>query len=83
MPLLIPDEILQSAGMDEREARIEIACRLFGAGKLALWPAAKLARLDRVAFEEELLGRGIPIHRPTPEELAEDLSRLDELANGQ
>ena len=83
MPLLIPDEILQSAGMDEREARIEIACRLFGAAKLALWPAAKLAGLERVAFEEELLGRGIPIYRPTPEELADDLARLDELAKGQ
>lgn len=83
MPLLIPDEILLSAGMNEREARIEIACRLFEAGKLALWPAAKLADLERVAFEEELLNRGISIHRPTPEDLAHDLAQLDQLANGQ
>ena len=83
MPLLIEDDILQSAGMDERLARIEISCRLFEAGKLALWPAARLAQLERVAFEEQLLSRGIPIYRPTPADLADDLAQLDQLANRQ
>ena len=79
MPLTIPDETLRAAGLDEREALIEFACRLFDAGKLALWPAAKLAGLDRVDFEDELLKRKIPVYRPTVEDLAHDLAVLDRL----
>ena len=48
MPVVIPDETLQQAGLTEREALVEIACRLFDAGKLPLWPAAKLAGMSRV-----------------------------------
>ncbi len=44
MPLIIPDEALEAAGMTEREARLEIGCRLFEIGKLTLWSAAKLAQ---------------------------------------
>ena len=53
MPVTINDETLREAGFTEREAIVEIACRLFDAGKLALWPAAKLAGLSRVEFEGE------------------------------
>ncbi|MEW6741691.1 MAG: UPF0175 family protein [Planctomycetota bacterium] len=55
MPLIIPDEILQAAGLSENDALIEIACRLFDAGRLTLWDAARLARLSRVEIEGELL----------------------------
>lgn len=79
MPLTIPDEILQSAGMSEQEARIEIACRLFDAEKLTLWAAARLAGMSRVEFEAELFERKIPIYRPTVETVAEDLATLDRL----
>jgi predicted HTH domain antitoxin len=51
MPVVISDETLRDAGLTEQEALVEIACRLFAAGRLALWPAAKLAGVDRVAFE--------------------------------
>ena len=73
MPLVIPDEVLQQAGLSEREALIEFACRLFDIGKLALCPAAKLAGLSRVEMEGELMKRKIPIYRPTPEDLAEEI----------
>jgi predicted HTH domain antitoxin len=79
MPLTIPDEILQQAGLSEREALIEIACRLFDAGKLPLWPAAKLAGLTRVEMEHELRSRKIPIYRPTSEDLIKELEALDRL----
>lgn len=79
MPLIIPDEVLQQAGLTEREALLEFACRLFDIGKLALWPAAKLARLSRVEFEDELHKRKIPIYRPTVEDLNHDLAVLDRL----
>ncbi len=79
MPVIIPDETLRQAGLTEREAVVEIACRLFDAGKLALWPAAKLAGLSRVEFEGELMERKIPVYRPTLQDLADDLAALDRL----
>lgn len=76
MPVLISDEILRSAGLTEREAKIETACRLFDAQKLHLWPAAQLAGLSRGEFEDELLARGLPVYRYTAEHLAQDLEAL-------
>src|SRR4051812_30465033 len=64
MPVVISDQTLEEAGLDERDALIEFACRLFDAGKLTLWSGARLAKLSRVEFEAELLARRIPIHRP-------------------
>jgi predicted HTH domain antitoxin len=55
MPVVISDEALKQAGLTEREAVVEIGCRLYDAGKLALWPAAKMAGLRRVDFEQELI----------------------------
>lgn len=79
MALIIPDDILRETGMQEGEARTEIACRLFDAGKLALWSAAKLAGLDRTQLEQELRARGIAIYRPTVEDLHEDLAAIKRL----
>jgi predicted HTH domain antitoxin len=79
MPLVIPDDVLREAGLNERDALIEVACRLFDAGKLTLWSAARLAGLSRVAFEDELLARGISWLRPDPHDLAEELAALDRL----
>jgi predicted HTH domain antitoxin len=52
---------------------------LFDAGKLSLWSAARLARLNRTEFEQELLARKIPLYRPTPSDLADDLASLERL----
>jgi predicted HTH domain antitoxin len=80
MPILtISDDILREAGLTGDEALVEFACRLFEVGKLALWSAARLARLDRGAMEDALLERGIPVYRPTSSDLAEDLATLDRL----
>jgi len=79
MPLTLSDDVLKQAGMTADEARVEIACRLFDAGKLALWPAAQLAQLSRIEFEEELHRRRIPIYRPTVEDFREDLETLDRM----
>ena len=81
MPVVITDETLQQAGMTEREALIEIACRLFDIGKLHLWPAAKMAGMSRVEFEQELIDREIPIYRPTLQDLADDVATLERLRN--
>jgi len=79
MPLTLSDEVLQQAGMTADEARVEIACHLFDTGKLALWPAAQVAGMSRVEFEEELHRRHIPIYRPTLEDFKADLATLDRL----
>jgi predicted HTH domain antitoxin len=83
MPLTLSDEILQKAGMTADEARVEIACRLFDAGKLALWPAAQLAQMSRIQFEDELFGRKIPIYRPTLDDLKMELATLEKLRSKQ
>jgi predicted HTH domain antitoxin len=79
MPVVISDETLRDAGLTEREALVEIAYRLFGAGKLALWPAAKLAGVNRVAFEQALCERHIAVYRPDEGDLADDLAAFDTL----
>ncbi len=79
MPVVISDETLEQAGLTEREALVEIACRLFDIGKLHLWPAAKMAGMSRVEFEQELMSRKIPVYRPTIEGLHEDLAALKRL----
>ena len=79
MPVVIPDEVLTEAGLSEREALIEIACRLFDLEKLDLWPAAKLAGMSRVQFEGELMRRRIPIYRPTVEDFLQDVAALERL----
>jgi predicted HTH domain antitoxin len=79
VPLFISDETLQAAGLTEGDALVEFACRLFDAGRLPLWPAAKLAGLSRVAFEQALRERKIAEYRPKPSDLADDLRALDRL----
>lgn len=81
MPLTITDEELQAAGVTAEEARLELACRLFQAGKLDLWPAAQLAGLTRVQMEEALIKRRIPIYVMTEEIWQEDRRVLDQLTS--
>lgn len=60
MPVVISDEVLRQANLTEREALIEIACRLFDAGKLSFAHAAELARLPALEMEDALRARGVP-----------------------
>ncbi len=79
MPLTIPDDILSSAGLNEIEARIEIACRLFESQRLTLWNASKWLNMTRVQFEAELLKRHIPLCSPTSEDLSADLEAMKQI----
>jgi predicted HTH domain antitoxin len=81
MPLVITDAQLESMKMDERNARIEIACRLFDAERLTLTAAGRLAGLKRVEMEAELRRRRIAIYRPTIEEVRQDLEVLRNLGD--
>ena len=64
--LVVPDEVLRQAGLSEREALLEFACRLFDAGRLSLWSAAQLAGLDRNGMEDALLDPDLPSDRRGP-----------------
>jgi predicted HTH domain antitoxin len=79
MALVIPDETLRAAGMNEREARVEIACRWFDAGKLAIGHAARFARMSEAEFEALLELRRIPRYRYTEEMLEHDVEVLKKL----
>ncbi len=79
MPVVIPDEALREAGLNPHEALVEFACRLFDAGKLTLPSAVRLAAMSRVAFEQELRSRRIPIYRPTLKDLDDDMKALKHL----
>lgn len=78
MPLVITDELLRAAGMTESEARVEIAGRLFDAGRLTIGHASRLAGMSEIEFEEQLQRRGLPRYRITDEMFAEDLRTLKE-----
>jgi predicted HTH domain antitoxin len=73
MPLHITDEELQAAGLTPETARVELACRLFQAGRLTKVQARMLAGLGRLDFEDELIARKIPVYEVTEESWAEDL----------
>jgi predicted HTH domain antitoxin len=73
VPVIIPDETLKQAGLSEREALIEISCRLFDAGKLHLNQAARLAGMTRNEFESELMSREIDVYRIDEEYLRHEL----------
>lgn len=76
MTLTIPDDLLQQAGLTERDAIVEFACRLFDAERLDLFAAARLADLSRLELEVELRARRIPIYRLDASDIAEDFAAL-------
>ena len=75
--LQIPEDVLRQLGDTDREALVEIACQLFDKGRLTLFFAGKLAGLTRAEMEDALLDRGIPIYRPTVEDLEQDLRAIE------
>jgi predicted HTH domain antitoxin len=80
MTITIPDNVAKEAGLTEpRQAQIEIACWLFDAERLDLWPAAQVAGLSRVEFEAELHRRDIAIYRPTLEDIRQDIENMRQL----
>lgn len=81
MAVTIDATMLAQANLDERKARIELACRLFDAGRLGFHAAMRLAGMDRVHFENELRARRIAIYRPTVQEFEQDLENLRRLGN--
>ena len=61
MPVTLSDELRSEAGLSEQDAKLEIACRLYDAGKLTMPQATRWAGIMRVAFENALLERTLPV----------------------
>lgn len=76
---MISDETLNAAGLNEREAKVEIACLWFDEGKLTIGHAANLAGLTELEFEKALDDRGLPRFRITQDKLDNDIDTLTKL----
>lgn len=73
----ISDKVMERAGLkDERDATIEVACRLFDGGKLGFGEATEMAGITDEQFAGELRKRNIRFIEYTVEMLEEDLRNL-------
>lgn len=79
MALVIADETLRAMQMDEQQARVEIACWLFDAGRLSFGHASTLAALPQESMLAELERRGIPRYRYTGRHLEQDLESIERI----
>lgn len=78
MAIIISDELLSSCSLDEGQLRIELACILYDKEILSLGQAARMAEIDRMAFQKALAERGIDI-KYTAADLEQDLQTLGKL----
>lgn len=75
--LRIPEDILEAAGLTERECLIELAVHLYAERRLAFAQAIRLAGLDRPDFEKELAQRDISLY--SVDDLEHDVAALKKL----
>ena len=62
MPLVIPDEVMNAAGLTGEEARKELAISLFQQERLTLAQASRFAAVSQEEFQSWLAARRIPLH---------------------
>lgn len=79
MPLTISDEQLSDAGITEQDARVEVACRMYDAGRLSLLQAMRWANLSRVELEAALIELGLPIVKMTLKDFEDDLATIQRM----
>ena len=78
MPVILPDDLLQSAKMTEAELKAELALTLFQQERLTLGQAAALAGTAQLDFQRLLASRQIPLHYGI-EAMEQDLERVKSL----
>ncbi len=81
MPVTVPDQLLSEAGLSEAEAKLEIACRLYDAGKLTMPQATRWAGISRVEFESALLERRLPLIRIDDSYWQQEIEALERLGS--
>lgn len=75
MQLELDDTIIKSTGLTPEELRLALAIQLYATGQLTKAQARRLTGLDRIAFANELAGRGLGPEY-TIEMLDEDLKTI-------
>ncbi len=78
MSVVIPDNILQAAGMSEAELKLEIAIILYQQRRLCTGKARRLAGMNLIEFQRELASRGICVNYDV-EDFQSDLKTLQKL----
>lgn len=73
----IPDDIIRSSGLSERDFITELAVRLYADRRISLGQALRFCGLDRIEFEGQLARRNISLY--TVDDLREDVRTLKEL----
>ena len=58
----IPDDILEAAGLTEKDRRIELAVHLCAERRLSIAQALRLSGLTRIEFEAELGRHNISLY---------------------
>ena len=76
--LEIPRDILDSARINERDIKLELALSLYSQGRLSIGKARELAQMSLWEFRQILGFRHIPPHYDQ-NELEQDLTTLREL----
>jgi len=71
--------MLEEADLSERETKLEIACRLYDAGKLAMPQATRWAETSRGEFEAALIERGLPLIRVDEGYWAQEVQAIEKL----
>lgn len=66
--------IPNSADIDDKEAKMALASKLYERGKLTLGQAAELAGYSKETFMELLTEYNLPLINYSPEELDEDIT---------
>lgn len=72
---IISKEFLQSVQMTPQELAIEIAVYLYEKERLTLGQAKRLADLDQISFQKELVRRNVYIHIEM-EDVLQDIENL-------
>lgn len=77
--MIIRVEILKQTGLSDRDALVEIACRLHDAEISSKPSASRLCGLSRAEFETELVARNLPLVTLGDDMLQEDPEALEKL----
>jgi predicted HTH domain antitoxin len=77
MTITLPDDpaLLR---LNDAQLRLDLACGMFASGRTSRGICARIAGLDRAAFDEALFARHIPSY--TPEMLEQDLAVWENMA---
>ncbi len=75
MSILISDELLKKANLNEKDFLTDIATYLYDKGKLSIGQAKKIANLSQLEFQKALKERGIYLNYDE-EEFYKDLETL-------